>query len=195
MTASETFEINTGMDVNGNKNLQLPLLPDPGKQDDILIPTEKFEFTVRLGTSLARGLACDERKVRKQLFTKELTPTNIAQGKSNSLAPSPTTSRRPTPSPRNFEEDKVFRFPASSDVNQVLARKSSRQNIHELSRQESQTTRKFSRRESRDGGQYARRESRTDRDMQRESRKDSRRASILRQATMMHTYITDRETV
>ena len=175
----------SGNGVTGNKDLQLPLLPDPSKHDDILVPSEKLEFTVRLGTSLARGLAIDERKVRKELTTKG--------EKLSSSEQTPVSSRRPSPSPRHFERDEVLQLPSGPDPGRKISHHTSRH----FPRQESQMARKFSRKESRDGRHLNRQESRKDTstEARRESRKESRRSSMVRQTTMLHTYITDRETV
>ena len=197
-----------------SKALQLPLLPDPGKHDDILLPTEKFEFTVRLGTSLARGHAADERTVRKELTTKfqqehsssiepspspsrRSTPVQSPRNtEGDKVLLSPTSSRRPTPSPRNFDGNKVFQFQSDFHGNKTSHRRGSQQNLRQLSQQEFQDFHKLSRKESRDGRQFARQESRRDtsKENRRESRKESR-TNLLRQTTMLHTYITDRETV
>ena len=174
----------------GSTDLQLPLLPDPGKHDNILEPAEKLEFTVRLGTSLARGLATDELNVRKQLTTKH--------DKLSSPDLTPISSRRHTPSPGYLERDEVFEFPSGPEINRVQGRKVSRDTRRVVSRHESENKlRKFSRRESREGKYFNRQESckDTNAEARRESRKESRRASLIRQTTMLHTYITDREMV
>ena len=187
-----------------SKTLQLPLLPDPGKHDDILLPTEKLDFAVRLGTSLARGHATDERTVRKELSIKlqqehpSSKEPSLSQSRRSSPVQSPrkaecdflspTSSRRPTPSPRNFNGNKVFQFPPGFHGNKPSNRRGSKQNQRQFSQQEIQELHKLSRKQSRDGRQFASKESR------RESRKESR-TNLIRQTTMLHTYITDRETV
>ena len=187
-----------------SKTLQLPLLSDPGKHDDILVPTEKLDFAVRLGTSLARGHAVDERTVRKELSLKiqpehphsrELTPSpsrrstpsqSPRKAECDGVFLSPPSSRRPTPSPRNFEGNKVFQFPAGFQGSKASIRRGSKQNLRQVT-EEVQEFHKFTRKETRDGRQFVGKENR------RQSRKESR--TNLRQTTMLHTYITDTETV
>lgn len=47
--------------------LQMPQLPDPGRNEDNFVESEKLDFSVRLGSTLARGQEKDSKSLKRQL--------------------------------------------------------------------------------------------------------------------------------